>query len=68
MLASELSAAIADLTSTHGDCPVYHAEEGSYDTSPVQSVEAIIQEPLPPGSHPASRTLVPAGTTYFLIR
>jgi hypothetical protein len=95
MLASELSRAIATLTATHGDCPVFHEERGrtgrrctralglmgialsstrnrgSYDTSPVQSVqsvEAITQKPLPPGSHPAFQTLVPAGTTYFLIR
>lgn len=63
MLASELFIKIAELVHIHGDCPIYYSEEGSYDTSPATSIEAITQQWLP-----LTQTLVPAGTTYFLIR
>jgi hypothetical protein len=68
MLASELASALMNLFTTHGDCPVFHEERGSHDTSPVQSIEVIKQEELPPGTPGYCTTLVPAGTTYFLIR
>lgn len=68
MLASELANALKSLSTTHGDCPVFHADSGSYDdeihgTTKVQSIEAITQE-----EHPNStQYLAPVGTTYFLI-
>lgn len=68
MLASELASALMTLFTTHGDCPVFHEEGGSVDTSPVQSIEAITQRELPSGTPGYCTTLVPVGTTYFLIR
>jgi len=68
MLASELASALMTLFTTHGACPVFHEERGSHDTSPVQSIEAVTQEELPPGTPSYNQTIVPAGTTYFLIR
>lgn len=70
MLASELASALMTLFTTHGDCPVFHEETGkiSHDTSQVQSIEAITQVLVLPGSQPSSLNLVPEGETYFLIR
>jgi hypothetical protein len=68
MLANELASALMTLFTTHGDCPVFHEERGSNDTSPIQSIEAITQGELPPGTPSYCTTLVPVGTTYFLIR
>ena len=66
MLASELASAVMTLFTTHGDCPVFHADGGSYDlhgTTEVQSIEAVTQEELPG----VTQYLVPVGDTYFLI-
>jgi hypothetical protein len=66
MLSSELSVALASLVAIHGDCPVFHEENGqiTHDTSQIQSIEAITQTQPPFGRTP----LVPVGTTFFLIR
>jgi hypothetical protein len=68
MLASELESSLMTLFKIHGDCPVYHEERGSEDFSLIQSIEAITQEDLPPGTPGYCTTMVPVGITYFLIR
>ena len=57
--ASELASALMTLFTTHGDCPVFHEEQGS-DEVCIQPATWF----SPSGEY---QGLVPEGTIYFLI-